>query len=64
MMSKSTADESRRNFLKMATVGAPAAAAVAVVSAPATSEAASAEAAGEGLRMTPHVKAYLDSARF
>jgi len=56
-------DEGRRGFLKLATVGAPAAAAAAVV-AP-TEDAEAAEAVqGEGLRKTPHVEAYLKSARF
>lgn len=56
-------ENSRRDFLKLATVAAPAAAA-------ATLTAKSAEAAdldqqsGDGLRDTPHTKAYFDSARF
>jgi len=53
---------SRRDFLKLAATGAPAAAAVAVVSAPETADAA--ETAGEGLRMTEHTRKYYDSARF
>lgn len=60
---KQKADESRRGFLKLMSVSAPAAA----VSAVAASEADAAEPVeekGSGLRMTPHVKAYLDSARF
>lgn len=56
-------NESRRDFLKLATVGAPAAAAAAVV-APEAAEADEAKAGGEGLRKTAHVKAYLESARF
>lgn len=52
----------RRAFLKLATVAAPAAAAAAATGAPEAAEAA--ETAGEGLRKTAHVKAYLDSARF
>ena len=54
-------DEGRRGFLKLAAVGAPAAAAAAVVS---TDEAEAAVEQGEGLRKTAHVKAYLESARF
>ena len=57
------ADESRRGFLKLMSVSAPAAA----VSAVAATEADAAEPVeeqGSGLRMTAHVKAYLDSARF
>ena len=55
-------DEGRRGFLKMATLGAPAAAAAAVVT---TDQAEAApEETGEGLRKTAHVKAYLESARF
>ena len=51
-------DEGRRNFLKLAAVGAPAPVAT-------TEEAeAATEAQGEGLRKTAHVKAYLESARF
>jgi hypothetical protein len=57
-----TADNTRRDFLKMASVAAPAAA-VAL-----TGEAAQAteldQHAGEGLRDTAHTRAYLDSARF
>ena len=53
---------SRRDFLKLATAGAPVAA-VAAVAAPVTAEAA-AEDAGEGLRATEHTKKYYDSARF
>lgn len=62
-MSDKKADESRRNFLKLAGVSAP----VAVIAATATPEEAAAaelEAAGSGMRKTDHVKAYLDSARF
>lgn len=60
-MTKNT-DEGRRSFLKLATVGAPAAAVAAVAT---TDEAeAAAETQSEGLRDTPHVRAYLESARF
>ena len=56
------ADESRRNFLKLGAVSAPA---VALAAAGGTeAEAAEPDVAGEGLRKTPHVKAYLESARF
>ena len=57
-----TTDEGRRNFLKLGAVSAPAAAALMAGSEGA--EAAELQDAGEGLRKTPHVKAYLDSARF
>lgn len=52
----------RRDFLKIGAVAAPAAVATAV-----TGEAANAETQddrSEGLRKTPHVEAYLASARF
>lgn len=61
-MAEKSTGESRRAFLKLAGVAAPAAA-VAAVAVP--TEAAAAETgAGEGLRKTPHVEAYLKSARF
>ena len=55
-------DEGRRSFLKLVGVAAPAAAATAA----GTGEAEAAEEVreGSGLRKTPHVKAYLASARF
>jgi hypothetical protein len=56
-------DEGRRNFLKLAAVGAPAAAAATTVATTEEAEAAT-ESKGEGLRKTAHVKAYLESARF
>ena len=56
------ADEGRRNFLKLAAMSAPAAAATAVTGTEA--EAAEEASSGSGLRKTPHVQAYLDSARF
>lgn len=66
-MSKTTKDPGpdagRRAFLKAATIGAPAAVAAAAAT-PEEVEAKALETAGEGLRKTPHVKAYLDSARF
>jgi len=61
-MAEKRVDASRRDFLKLAGSAAPAAVA-AVAAAPETAE-ASEQAAGEGLRMTPHVEAYLKSARF
>ncbi len=56
---------SRRDFLKLASVCAPAAAGAAALSATATAAEAeaSAEAAG-GLRDTPHTRAYYESLRF
>ena len=63
-MSEKPADTGRRDFLKLATTAAPAAA-IAVATATTGAEAAEVDAAkGQGLRKTPHVKAYLDSARF
>ena len=57
-----TAQTGRRQFLKLAGVSAPAALAATV--APQEAAAEVAETAGEGLRSTPHVEAYLKSARF
>jgi len=54
---------SRRDFLKLASVSAPAAAASVVVSGTAA-EAAPEAATGEGLRDTAHTRAYFESARF
>ncbi len=62
-MTDKKADEGRRSFLKLAGVSAPAAAAAMAVT-PEDAEAAELDTAGEGLRKTPHVKAYLESARF
>ena len=56
------ADTGRRNFLKMAATGAPAAAVAAVAGDKA--EAVELETKSSGLRKTEHVKKYLDSARF
>lgn len=58
----SKAKNTRRDFLKMAVVGAPVAAAATVVGETAVAEGA--ETRGEGLRKTAHVNAYLESARF
>ncbi len=51
----------RRDFLKLATVGAPAAVAASVATG---GQAIAAEPTELGYSETPHVKAYLDSCRF
>lgn len=51
----------RRDFLKLATVGAPAAVAATVATG---GQALAAEPTELGYTETPHVKAYLDSCRF
>lgn len=63
-MTRETEDrgQSRRDFLKMGAVAAPAMAVTAVAGEAGAAERA--DAAGEGLRKTDHVKAYLASARF
>jgi len=61
-MAEKRTDASRRDFLKLAGAAAPAAVA-AVAVAPDAAQ-ASEKTAGEGLRKTPHVEAYLKSARF
>lgn len=61
-MAEKKAGESRRDFLKLGGMAAPAAAAAAVA-APKSAEADETHA-GQGLRKTPHVEAYLKSARF
>lgn len=53
---------SRRDFLRLAAAGAPAAA-VAAVAAPAAAD-EPAETAKAGLRETEHTKKYYDAARF
>lgn len=53
---------SRRDFLKLASVSAPAAAAAVVVGTKA--EAATIEETREGMQDTAHTRAYYDSARF
>ncbi len=53
---------SRRDFLKLASVSAPAAVAAATLTG--TNAIAAPDTAGEGLRDTAHTKAYFDSARF
>jgi len=61
-MSGDKAATSRRDFLKLASVTAPAAA-VAVVTGTETAEAAEGAGSG-GYRKTEHVEKYLESARF
>lgn len=61
-MSEDKVAASRRDFLKFATVAAPAVA-VAAVAGTGSAEAAVVENAG-GYRETEHVKKYLASARF
>ena len=62
-MTKKTEDgQSRRDFLKLGAMAAPAAAASVVATEASAVEPA--DAAGEGLRKTLHVQAYLASARF
>lgn len=53
---------SRRDFLKLASVSAPAAAAAAMVGQEA--EASVAEEQGEGMQDTAHTRAYYETARF
>lgn len=53
--------DARRDFLKLATVGAPVAAAVTALGG---SEAQAAAPTELGYRKTEHVKAYLESCRF
>ena len=62
MSEKGKADEGRRNFLKLATVAAPATALATATGQQAA--AATPEETGDGLRKTAHVNAYLESARF
>ncbi len=52
----------RRDFLKLASVSVPAAAVAATLGTAA--EAATVEDTGEGMRDTPHTRAYFESARF
>ena len=61
-MKKEKTAPSRRDFLKLAGTGAPAAA-VALAISGTDAEAAEVEA-GSGLRKTEHVKKYLETARF
>ncbi|MFQ5622596.1 MAG: twin-arginine translocation pathway signal protein [Paracoccaceae bacterium] len=55
-------DEARRDFLKLASIAVPAAAATSVAGTAATASEQDGESGG--LRKTKHVKAYLESARF
>ena len=55
-------ESSRRDFLKVASLSAPAAVAVALTGQEAA--AGVPESSGEGLRETAHTRAYLESARF
>lgn len=57
-----TANEGRRNFLKLATTAAPAAVAAAALAGAATE--AEAQGQGQGLQDTAHTRAYFASARF
>ncbi len=52
----------RRDFLKLASVSVPAAAVAATLGTAA--DAATVEDSGEGMRDTPHTRAYFESARF
>jgi hypothetical protein len=61
-MSEDKGAASRRDFLKLASAAAPAAA-VAVVAGTETAESAAVES-GDGYRKTEHVEKYLASARF
>lgn len=54
---------SRRDFLKLASVSAPAAAAAVAMSGTAAN-AVELDEAGDGLRDTAHVRAYYESAKF
>ncbi len=60
---KPEVDESRRGFLKAAAAGAPLGAVMVATGAKADVATEAAEA-GTGLRTTPHVAAYLKTARF
>lgn len=64
-MSKSAPEtgSSRRDFLKLATAAAPAAAAAAVL-APEQAEAQPVDRSSTTMQDTAHTRAYLDSARF
>jgi len=60
-MKEEKAASSRRDFLKLATVAAPA---VAVASVTGTGTAEAAQVQGAGYKRTEHVEKYLKSARF
>lgn len=59
-MEKTDNAASRRDFLKLAAAGAPAAA---VAASAGTAQAEEVEASGTGLRKTEHVRKYLETAR-
>lgn len=63
MSQKKDGDTSRRDFLKLATTAAPAAAAVAAMGTTAA-EAAVADTSDGRMQDTAHTRAYLESARF
>jgi len=63
MSDKDENGSSRRDFLKMASVSAPAAIAAVALSG-GKAEAAQTEETGSGLRDTAHTRAYFDSAKF
>lgn len=63
MEEKTGPGASRRDFLKLASVSAPAAVAAATIG-PKAAEAASAEPDATRMQDTAHTRAYLDSARF
>ena len=56
--------KSRRDFLKLASVSAPAAAAAAALSATGAAAEEIEEVAGSGLRDTAHTRAYFESVKF
>ncbi|PSL18716.1 twin-arginine translocation signal domain-containing protein [Shimia abyssi] len=60
---KEDTGQSRRDFLKLASTAAPAAAAIAVMS-PQSSEAQPADLTRDAMQDTAHTRAYYDSARF
>lgn len=63
MTKKNEDGKSRRDFLKLAATTAPAAA-VAVVAAGGTAEAAQPDLSSDKMQDTAHTRAYYDSARF
>lgn len=63
MIPKPESGSSRRDFLRLAATGAPAAA-VASVAAAGTAEAAEPDLTSNKMQDTAHTRAYFDSARF
>ena len=59
---RETRRETRRDFLKLASVSVPAMAAAAMTGSAAKAEATAVE--GKGYRKTAHIKTYLETARF